>query len=346
MENPFTLSFGNKPFEYISRNMEKDQLIVEINLTNPVSHCFIISGVRGSGKTVLLSSIYKEMEKDKDWITIELNSGKNIEEGLAAKLYTHARVKHLFVEKNFNFSFQGFSFSIKGENPILNVEDLLERMFAILKKQNKKVLVLIDEASPSKEMKEFALTFQMLIRKEYGLFLIMTSLYENISALENTKNLTFLIRAPKIYLSPLNISSIASSFESTLKVNHAKALEFAYFTKGYAFAFQLLGYLLFKKEEKEIDASLLSDFDSYLKEYVYLNVYDDLTNVEKTILNSLDKNDNNEIKDILEKTNLKKEYFSKYRDRLIKKGILYSPCYGILSFSLPRMKEFLEGLYN
>lgn len=345
MDNPFTLSFGNKPFEYISRNLEKDQLIDEINSNNPVSHCFVISGVRGSGKTVLLSSIYKEMEKDKDWITIELNSEKNIEEGLAAKLYTHTRVKHLFIEKNFNFSFQGFSFSIKGENQILNIEDLLERMFDVLKRHNKKVLILIDEASSSKEMKEFALTFQMLIRKEYSLFLIMTSLYENILSLENSKNLTFLIRTPKIYLSPLNISSIASSFETTLKVNHTKALEFAYFTKGYAFAFQLLGYLLFKKEKKEIDDSLLSDFDSYLKEYVYLKVYDDLTSVEKTILNSLDKNDNNEIKEILEKTNLKKEYFSKYRDRLIKKGVLYSPSYGMLSFSLPRMKEFLEGLY-
>lgn len=345
MNNPFTLSFGNKPFEYISRTFEKDKLIDEINSSNPVSHCFVISGIRGSGKTVLLSSIYKEIENDDKWVVIELNSEKNIEEGLAAKLYSHTKIKHLFLEKNFNFSFNGISFSIKGENPILNIEDLLERMLAALKKQNKKVLILIDEASPTKEMKEFALTFQMLIRQDFDLFLIMTSLYENISSLENSKNLTFLIRAPKLYLSPLNISSIASSFENTLNIDHKKALEFAQFTKGYAFAFQLLGYLLFKKETKEIDDSLLNDFDSYLKEYVYLKVYDDLTKQEKNILLSLNKNDNNEISEILTKTNLKKEYFSKYRDRLIKKGILFSPSYGVLSFSLPRFKEFLEGLY-
>ncbi len=39
---------------------------------------------------------------------------------------------------------------------------------------------------------------------------------------------------------------------------------------------------------------------------------------------------------------MKKEYFSRYRERLIKKGILYSPAHGKLIFALPRFKEFIE----
>jgi len=45
---------------------------------------------------------------------------------------------------------------------------------------------------------------------------------------------------------------------------------------------------------------------------------------------------------ILERTGMKKEYFSRYRDRLIKKGILLSPMRGKLTFNLPRFKEFID----
>lgn len=54
-ENPFTLSFGNVPFEQIKRNEEKEYLIKKIKSTPPMSHCFIIAGVRGLGKTVCTS---------------------------------------------------------------------------------------------------------------------------------------------------------------------------------------------------------------------------------------------------------------------------------------------------
>lgn len=40
---------------------------------------------------------------------------------------------------------------------------------------------------------------------------------------------------------------------------------------------------------------------------------------------------------------MKKEYFSRYRDRLIKKGILVSPTRGKLMFNLPRFKEFIDA---
>lgn len=34
---------------------------------------YMITGVRGSGKTVMLTDISKHFRKDKDWIVIELN---------------------------------------------------------------------------------------------------------------------------------------------------------------------------------------------------------------------------------------------------------------------------------
>lgn len=100
----------------------------------------------------------------------------------------------------------------------------------------------------------------------------MTSLFENISTIENENNLTFLIRAPKIYLKNLNIVSIANSYEEILKVDYEKALEFAKLTKGYVFAFQLLGYLLYNETSRDITNSVLQAFDQYLEKYVYSKI--------------------------------------------------------------------------
>lgn len=340
--NPYTLSFGKQPEEYIVRAREKDELINKITALPPVSNFFIITGIRGSGKTVLLTNAYKELDKDDKNIVIELNPEDDLRESLAAKLYTKCHLKHLFVEKNFNFSFKGIGFSISGKNPILNIDDLLDKMFEVLTKQNKRVYVLIDEATNNTYLKQFALTAQILIRKEYGLFVIMTSLYENISSIENEKNLTFLIRSPRISLENLNISSIASSYQEILNIDYDLALKFAKLTKGYAFGFQLLGYLLYNKEKKEINKEILSEFDQYLEEYVYQKVWKDLTPVEQNILKAFKTNDSIRVSKILDELNMDKSYFSKYRDRLLKKGIIMSNSLGVLSFTLPRFKEFID----
>ena len=341
--NPFTLSFGNKPFEYVSRESEKTELIEKLTSETPASHCFIITGVRGSGKTVMLNAISKRFKEDEDWVVVGLNPEDDMREALAAKLYTSSRIKHLFLEKDFSFSFQGLTFSISGKNPVLNIEDLLEKMMKAISRRGKKVLICIDEASNNRYMRQFALSFQMLIGQDCPLFVLATGLFENISSLENESNLNFLIRAPKTFLTPLNPSSIAFSYESTLHLSHAQAIACAKLTKGYAFAFQLLGYLMFEQGKKEADQEALSSFDRYLDEYAYSKIWSTLSKVERSIVSSFPSNSPVDVASILEKTKRSKEYLSRYRDRLIKKGILVSPERGKLSFALPRFKEFIES---
>ena len=72
-----------------------------------------------------------------------------------------------------------------------------------LKKNGKRVLIAIDEVTSTPCMREFVHSFQMFVRQDLPVFLIMTGLYQNIDLLQNEKGLTFLYRAPKITLSPL-----------------------------------------------------------------------------------------------------------------------------------------------
>ena len=232
---------------------------------------------------------------------------------------------------------------MEGKEPVSSVITLIKRMLDYLKKKGKKILITIDEVDNSEQMKIFIQAYQTLLRQNYPILLLMTGLYDSVSKLQDDKSLTFLYRAPKIYLNPLNISSIATSYGKYLEIGEDKALELAKMTKGYAYAYQVLGYLFYNRSEKEITIDLINEFDQYMAEYVYDKLYSELSDKEQNIVKSF--NDNNPIKisDLCSKAKMDINFISVYRDRLLKKGIIFSPKYGYLEFCLPRFYEYLRN---
>ena len=63
--NPFTLTFGKQPNEYISRYENTDMVISTFEAENPISQAYLIEGIRGSGKTVLMTTVAKLLKEDK-----------------------------------------------------------------------------------------------------------------------------------------------------------------------------------------------------------------------------------------------------------------------------------------
>ena len=341
MENPFELSFGLKPSNYISRLKQSEEIISNFK-SSTGNKAFLITGVRGSGKTVMLSHISKEFEKEKDWIVVELIPNYDMLEQLASALYDSSIMNNIFNKKSFGFSFSGISFSISGEKPITNVISLLEVLLDRIRKNGKNVLIAVDEVSKNDYVKTFTQAFQLLIRKEYPIHLLMTGLYQNIYDLQNDRDLTFLYRAPKISLEPLNLAAITSSYQELLNITKEDALALAKETKGYAYAYQVLGYLVFEKQNPKLDDKLYAKYDQYLEEYVYEKMYSELSSNDKKILKAFTSDDINSVDNLLLKSKMKKNVFSVYRDRLIKRGIIESPEYGKLILKLPRFYEFLE----
>lgn len=340
-QNPFSLTFGKEP-EAIINNVDNYETIKNNYLSkNPTSMANVITGVRGSGKTVLLNRIYNYFENLDDWIVVELNPETDMLEYLASSIYEKTNMKFKFLKKEFSFSFRGISISLSGDNPVSNVITLLEKMFDILKKKNIKVLVCIDDISNNQNVKIFVQQFQIFIRKNYELFLLMTGLYENVRSLQNEKSLTFLYRAPQISMNPLSLISIGESFIDLLDAKKEDAIQMAKLTKGYAFAYQVLGYVMFKNEKQRIDDEIIKEFDKYLREYVYEKIYFDLPTTERNIINCMAKEDDGNISSIMEKLEISKESISQYRDKLIKKGVLNKPNWGKLDFALPRFKEYV-----
>ena len=341
MNNPFELTFGLKPSNYISRLKQSEEIISNFK-SSTGNKAFLITGVRGTGKTVMLSHISKQFENEKNWIVIELIPNYDMLEQFASALYDASIMNKIFNNKSFGFSFNGISFSISGEKPITNVISLIEVLLDKIRKNGKNVLIAVDEVSNNEYVKTFTQAFQLLIRKEYPIHLLMTGLYQNIYELQDDRDLTFLYRAPKISLEPLNLAAITNSYQELLNITKEEALTLAKETKGYAYAYQVLGYLVFEKKSPKIDNDLYAKYDQYLEEYVYEKMYSELSSNDKKILKAFTNDEINSVDNLLLKSGMKKNIFSVYRDRLIKRGIIEAPEYGKLSLKLPRFYEFLE----
>ena len=107
MNNPFTLSFGKKPLQYISRLSQTQQILETFQAPVPSNQIFMITGVRGSGKTVMMTNIAHELKADDSWIVIELNPTRDLLQSLAAKIYSRPEMHARSLNARLDFSSVG-----------------------------------------------------------------------------------------------------------------------------------------------------------------------------------------------------------------------------------------------
>jgi hypothetical protein len=339
MQNPFSLSFGKEPVSFIERGRQSSEIIDNFSTENPACQVCMITGVRGSGKTVMLTDIAKYFRKLEDWIVIDLSPERNLLNSFAAELSNRAELLEIFRDAKINLSFLGLGLEIDGVPPITDISVAVTKMLERIAKKGKKVLITIDEVTCNQTMKEFASMFQIFIRRDFPVFLLMTGLYENIYELQNEKTLTFLYRAPKVELRPLNIGMIAQKYKEVFDMSDEEALAMSKETMGYPFAFQVLGYLCWKNNAKYTE--VLAQYSQYLEEYVYEKLWSELSAQDKAVLRAMSEASSRKVEAIREKAGKSSGNFSVYRNRLIKKGIVVASEYGYLEFALPRFREFV-----
>lgn len=342
MNNPFTLSFGKKPLQYVSRIAQMQQILEQFNALEPSNQVYMIMGVRGSGKTVMMTGISNELRSRDEWIVVELNPTRDLLQSLAAKLYSLPEMHAHFLKAKIDFSVLGIGVAIENATPITDIENAIELMLAELQKRQKRLLIAIDEVTNSESMKIFASSFQIFIRREYPLFLLMTGLYENIDRLQSDKSLTFLYRAPKMILEPLNYTAVRKQYMDIFKLTVEAAGTMASLTKGYPFAFQVLGYLYWENKDQKTLEDILPEYDQYLDEYVYSKIWTETSPKDQELIAEIALSGETKVKNIREKVNMTSGLFSVYRDRLKNKGILDTRIYGEVTFALLRFAEFVQ----
>ncbi len=343
-QNPYTLTFGKEPTQLIARAAQSQQVIDAFLGEPSTQQVYMVTGIRGSGKTVFMTETARKITSQKDWISVELNPERDLLTSLAAKLSSENELARLFQSAEINLSFFGFGLEVKGAAPITEIETALQKMLLSLKKKGKRLLISVDEVTNTPQMRAFAAAFQIFLRQDLPVYLLMTGLYENVSALQDEKSLTFLYRAPKIHLGPLNIGTIAEDYQAVLGLDEQEGMALAKLTKGYSFAFQVLGYFTWENADDARVAQQLAR--QYLDEYAYDKVWSELSRKDREILHDIAQVKSGRIGEIRELLGLSTNEFNPYRQRLIRKGIISGEERGYVRLLLPFFDQYVLAHYD
>ncbi|MEY8441902.1 ATP-binding protein [Lactobacillaceae bacterium 24-114] len=357
-KNPFNPSFGRVPRLFLDRKNTVNQL--EQDLQDPDSPFLttLIYGMRGSGKTTLLTDISHEMAKKKDWIVVDLTMNEQIIPTLVKSVYSQAdgELKTMLTKLNgisLNAGILEVSYQQDAHTIDSPYQILLTSMAELLRKKHLSLLITIDEIQSTPALREFAGIYQILLRNDYHIALLMAGLPNKVSELQNDELLTFLLRSQRIYLEPLSLLTIKESYQRAFS-NNGRTIDKQTLTKitkmtnGYAYAFQLLGYLLWRtgamKITDEVVDRVLPDYQTQLYRNAYLKMYQELSPRDREFVNAMaDSGKTNiEVSAIGKAMGRDKNYLSVYRRRLIDDQLITAPARGQVAFTLPYFAEFIK----
>ncbi len=358
LDNPYTLQFSYIPPQFIERTLVTQEIINNYIMKVPTYRGIFVTGVRGSGKTVILGDIRNKIGALEDWVVVDLNPESNLLDSLARQLYLIPAIKALFIKANLDFSILGIGVHIENAELVAsNEEDALKMMLQTLKSVGKKVLVTIDEVTYGSDVARFSHALSSYAGLDYDIYVLMTGLSDNIKKIKNEKSLTFLYRAKVKELDELNITAIGADYQKILKLSSDKSREMAVYTRGYSLAFQALGYHTWNAlcevdtEEALSWENIYLNLDVTLSELAYEKIWDELSELDKKILVKMEEllrgSESTVVKvdDIRKALDISSNTFTTYRKRLVDAGIVNAKQYGYLGFRLPRFENFISGMY-
>ena len=352
-QNPFTTTYSKLPeYTYIA-TAQTQEIIENFRFDRPTEAVYKITGIRGSGKTVIMSRVMEEMrasaEEDR-WLIYSLNPSRDMLRQFAALL----RDENIFAKKPASRSIginasvfgtgAGIAYASTEDDKFFDYGAAIKKMLKELQKERYKVLLCVDEVSKTTEMVTFSLEFGEWLIEGYPVYLICTGLYENILELGNTKNLTFFRRGTSVRTNPLNSVRMTQMYKDKLSVDTSKAKKLAEITKGYAYAFQQLGVLVFRKPDEALDEIIL-ELKTELYAYSYEKIWEELTDADKELVKLLTEKEEYSREDVRKTMGDKANNYSVYRDRLLKRGII-SARQGYISLYPPFFGEYVREYYG
>lgn len=362
--NPFNPAFGAKPERFLGRNQIKIQLINALDNPNSPYRSSLITGIRGSGKTTLLNDAGQDIKQRNKVITVSISPTEDFLRTLLSLVYMRLPMNvQTELDKIAGFSVGGLGVTVgvtKGASPEYtnNFRYQMENSLRILQKHGYKLVILFDEIQKvTIELRTFIASYQMFLQEGYPIWLFMAGLPHAVADTLNDEILSFLRRAKRITLPTIPVEMVYLDYRRAFNNLDDKIVQVAAnYTQGFPYLIQLVGYYLWDAleesgvnaeetlEEAKLQAKLI------FKQDVLGAAYQDCSEVDQQFLLSLASFEIDEIAvtDANKKFGVGKSdgYFGRYRDRLLKTGLIKKPNYGYLAFNMPFLREFLlEQVY-
>ncbi len=351
MQNPFSTTFSRFPeYTYIS-TMEPLEIVDNFSYDRPSEAVYKITGIRGSGKTVILAGVQEKIKSkpfvDNGWCVYTLNPSRNMLKQFAAYLYNEKFIKDSVKSRSISLSASflgtggGIGYSKEEDDKYFDIGIEIRKMLDVVKKKNKKILICVDEVSKTQDMVVFALEFGGWLISDYPVFFVCTGLYENVMEIGNVKNLTFFRRGTTVETKPLNFIRMSEMYKEKLGVDSDTAKDMAEITNGYAYAFQQLGALYFKNGKNESLERIVDELKSELFSYSYEKIWEELSREDRFLASLLTEKKDYKRNEILELMGEKSGNYSVYRDRLLKRGIITSK-HGYIGLNPPFFSDYIR----
>ncbi len=312
--DPFTRTPGIAGRAYIDNGIA-DEIINNFCDEESSKFVYKITGLRGSGKSVEYSKVIRTLKERKDWLVYTLSaSGEavstlisrlSMEKFIDSKSSKTELTSTARVEGNILFAKGNESINIKkafqNDEHFFSYEAMLSRLVSQANKKGYNILVGIDDISKTDEMVKLLSIIGSMILEGLKIYLIVTGLTENIES------------------------------------DEAKKLE--EMTKGYAYAYQVLGSLYFGKQDTETIKDIIPDYERILFRDSYELIWKSLTLGERDMVRCIFKSENGKTDKIKAIMNNPSNY-SMYRHRLINKHIVNADTRGYLTINLPYFDKY------
>ncbi|MBW3088906.1 ATP-binding protein [Bifidobacterium sp. 82T24] len=320
----------------------------------------LITGPRGSGKTVMLTELGKMASKHR-WMVIDETASEGLTDRLISRIAPEpSRISGV----SFKPSVMGASLGEFSIAPALRPSTLRDAMTARLHAlgKGKGLLITLDETQDAsiEDMTALATAAQHMLRENAEVAFVFAGLPSLISDLLNAKVLTFLRRASIKELGDVPLQEVREAFSSTIHGAGIgiddEALDIATeATGGYPYMIQLVGYHMWRHARRRQDGpsnvitvddvhSGVEQARAKLGEGACAPVVKQLSERALDYLNAMAVDDGpSATSDVAQRMGESMDYANIYRQRLIGEHIITSPARGQVDFAIPFLREYLRS---
>lgn len=338
MINPFNPGFNNISPSRITRASLQNKLLKQADQLQTGFWPYLIDGLRGSGKTVFLNDLGDAMFDRQNWIAVDLEPSDNFISTLTSTIYYQADT------------------DICEELDMLDYDDpteMLIKYVAIINKHRLKLFIAIDDVNqPTQELLKLFKICDQLGKQANTIMLIWACITSQLKHFFDDEDFAQLVRqSQRITLPLLSIQDVRQQYQTLFSQGHrvieTTALNYmAEATKGYPYAFQILGSLIWETNQLKITDKIVNDilprYRQILFQGVYQHIREELTIGEREVIEIIA----HETSSVVDEATLKWQIVNTSSaaenclPQLIDNQIVKRPAPGKITFTLPYFKEF------
>lgn len=385
-DNPYTPNAGARPPALVGRDRELEsfEVLLDRLRRGHTEQSMLITGLRGVGKTVLLTS-FEESARERGWTTVEAEITKNTEFGarmgqLARRALLQLAPRERWKERAARAAsvLKSFQISVTPDGTLtagLDVEaaagladsgaldddltDLLVALGEAAQEQDSGVVFLIDEVHflATAELEALIAALHKTVQRQLPITLVGAGLPQLPRLAGEAKSY-----AERLFKFP-SIGRLSGAEAEQALVEPAERLEVSYepqavaavidYTEGYPYFLQEYGNALWNL----VAASPISAADVAAARDVVESKLDGsffrvraerTTELELRYMRAMAElgGEPQQARDVAALLGRTSQQMGPTRSRLIEKGLLFTPGHGLAAFTVPQFDRFMRRTYS